>query len=205
MTNIIQPQFRTGPRCYLRPLDPRTDTERCYLWMNDPEVTRWLLRHTHIPYPAEASWVADVAKERPTTHHVFALVLREHDTHIGTVGVHDIDWLDRTGTSGWVIGAKEHWRNGYGFEAVMLLLRYAFTGLNLRKINSSAFAPNVGSNRIHEKCGYHEAGRRRLQFFRDGSYHDEVIWELFAEDHARVWEAHRPQFEQPHIDCAREP
>ncbi|MBI4433630.1 GNAT family N-acetyltransferase [Candidatus Uhrbacteria bacterium] len=191
MAKDTQPEFRSGARLALRPLDPRTDTERCYAWMNDPEVTRWLLRHTPIPFPAQQTWITEITKERPHTDFVFAVVLREDGTHIGNVGLHRIEYVDRTGSTGWVIGSKEHWKRGYGFEAVMLLLRYAFTGLNLRKVTSATVAPNLGSNRIHEKCGYTETGRRRAQFFRDGAYYDEVLWELFAEDHARTWEQHR--------------
>lgn len=186
MLEITHPKFIVGKRLYLRPLDPRTDTERCYGWMNDREVTQWLLRHTPIPFPAQQRWIEDITKERSTTDFVFAVVLREGDVHIGNVGLHRIDWIDRTASTGWVIGEKSEWKKGYGFEAVALMLGYAFTSLNLRKITSATIAPNTASSRIHEKCGYQKIGTRQQQFFRDGAYHDEFLWEVFAEDFARV-------------------
>lgn len=183
----MRTQFIVGKRLYLRPVE-EGDLDRYYRWMNDRDVTRTILRHLPMPRGAQEAWVKQRSTEPPTTDFVFAVVLREGDEHIGTVGIHRVDWIDRTASMGWVIGAKEYWRRGYGFEAVMLALHYAFTGLNLRKVTSATLAMNIASNRIHEKCGYREVGRRREQFFRDGAYYDEILFELFAEDFARVWE-----------------
>ncbi|MDO8425834.1 MAG: GNAT family N-acetyltransferase [bacterium] len=183
-------QFLIGQRLYLRPIE-QNDIDRCYVWMNDRAVTRTLLRHIPIPHGAQNEWIQSHIAKRPTTGFTFAIVLNSSNEHIGNCGIEGIDWIDRTGTTGWVIGAKECWGQGYATEAVMLLLHYGFTGLNLRKITSAIIADNIASNRVHEKCGYREAGRYRKQFFRDGVYIDEILFELFAEDFMQVWEQHR--------------
>lgn len=180
-----------GKQLYLRPVDPRTDAERYYRWMNDPEVTRWLLHQPPMPYPAEIAYLEHATKERPTTDYVFAIVLAADDAHIGSVGIHRIDWISRTGGTGLMIGAREHWRKGYGFAAKMLALRFAFQTLGLRKVISGAIAGNTASRGNLEKQGYREIGRRRAHIFRHGTFHDEILFELFAEEFAAVWERHR--------------
>ncbi|MDO8463429.1 MAG: GNAT family N-acetyltransferase [bacterium] len=185
-------QFLMSKRLYLRPVEIE-DLDRYYRWMNDRAVTRTLLRHTPLPRGAEEAWIRACTMERPSTDFVFAVVLAETREHIGTVGLHEINWIDRTGTTGWFIGEKEHWGKGYATEAVLLMLHYAFTGLNLRKITSQTIASNIASNRVHEKCGYRECGRSHAQVFRDGQYVDELLFELFAEEFAAVWERHAPR------------
>ncbi len=185
MTEIVHPRFLEGKRLYLRPSHV-DDAERYYRWLNDREVTRWLLRQTPITLAAEESWLKRTCEQDPREDFHFAITLAEGDCHIGAVGLHRVNWIDRTASAGWLIGEKDEWKKGYGSEAVVLMLRYAFTGLGLRKVTSATLAPNVGSNRIHEKCGYQKIGTRRQHFFRDGALHDEFLWELFAEEFARV-------------------
>ena len=188
-TNVVR--CIEGRNLYLRPIDPRTDAERYYRWMNDPEVTRWLLHPLPMPYSAEVRYLESVTSERPTTDYVFAIVLHENDEHIGSVGIHRIDWISRTGSNGIMIGAPQHWRKGYGFTAKMLILRFAFQTLGLRKVASSVLAGNIASRQNLLKQGYREIGRRRAQFLRDGVFHDEILMELFAEEFANVWERYR--------------
>ncbi|MFH1430309.1 MAG: GNAT family N-acetyltransferase [Candidatus Uhrbacteria bacterium] len=181
-----QTVYIRGPQVSLRPIEPG-DTERYYRWMNDRDVTQWLGFNLPIPIEAERAWVDRYAKERPTDNHVLAVILNDTGDHIGTVGLHGIHWIDRVAETGWMIGAKEHWRKGCGSEMVMLILRYAFATLNLRKVVSSALATNVGSNRIHERCGYRLIGQRRAHVYRNGVYVDMNLYELFAEDFDRAW------------------
>ena len=54
---------------------------------------------------------------------------------IGTVGFDRIDYINKVGTLGIMIGEKENRENGYGTEAINLLLDYGFNYLNLNSIN----------------------------------------------------------------------
>lgn len=183
MSDIVHPRFLTGKRVYLRP-SHIDDAERYYHWLNDREVTRWLLRQTPITLAAEEAWLKRTCEQDPREDFHFAITLVEGDRHIGAVGLHHVNWIDRHASTGWLIGEKDEWKKGYGFEAVSLALQYAFGTLGLRKVTSATLAPNVGSNRIHEKCGYKRIGVRQQHFLRDGALQDEILWELFAEKFA---------------------
>ncbi len=45
------------------------------------------------------------------------------------------------------------WRKGYGFEAALFWRDYAFSEMNIEKLNATAHVDNVGSNKILQKIG----------------------------------------------------
>jgi RimJ/RimL family protein N-acetyltransferase len=108
---------------------------------------------------------------------------------IGTMGIHGIDYRHGIATTGALIGEPEYWGKGYGSEAKMLLLEYAFNTLNLRKINSEVIAYNERSTQYSLKCGYKIEGRRRLEHFAKGEYWDVIQLAVFREDWQPLWEA----------------
>lgn len=70
------------------------------------------------------------------------------------------------------IGEKEYWGSGYGFEAVNVLLTYAFLEQNIHRISLNVFAFNERAIRLYERIGFQQEGRSREAIFRDGRYHD---------------------------------
>ena len=90
-----------------------------------------------------------------------------------------INYVDGTAETGTVIGEKEFWGKGYGMVAKILLLRFAFLQLNLRKIYSRAVAFNGRSLRYSQKCGYKVEARLKNDRYCDGTYHDMVILSVY--------------------------
>ncbi len=107
------------------------------------------------------------------------------------MGIHRINWKDRTATTGAVIGEKAYWGKGYGSEAKKLLLDYAFNELNLRKICSGALAFNGRSQAYSKKCGYEVEGVLKQHIFKNGEYHDLVQLAVFKEQWLPLWKKFR--------------
>jgi len=97
----------------------------------------------------------------------------------------------RVATTGAVIGEKDCWNKGYGTDAKMALLEYAFNTLNLRKIMSSVIAFNGRSKRYSEKCGYRVEGRIRAWHFKNGRYWDEMIMSVTKSQWLAAFERYR--------------
>lgn len=112
---------------------------------------------------------------------------KSNHTPIGTIGLHNIDWRNRYCTTGALIGEKEYWGKGYGTEAKLLLLKYAFDTLGLEKICSNVLAINPRSKAYLKKTGYREEGCRRRQFLVDGKKVDDFIMAIFKEDFEPIW------------------
>ena len=180
--------FLKGNKVILRPLRKETDLEHTTRWINDPEVNVFLSFFMPMSHQEESEFFDNLPKRKEDI--VFAI-----DTHdgefIGLMGIHRINWKDRTATTGAVIGEKKYWGKGYGTDAKMILLDYAFNTLNLRKICSSVIAYNKRSLQYNLHCGYKVEGIRRKQFFRKGKYWDEVELGLFKNEWLPYWKKYQ--------------
>ncbi len=171
--------FLKGKKTILRPLRRSTDFELCLRWINDPEVNQYLYVHLPVTEKKEEEWFDNFANN---PNEIVLGVETLDGKLIGTMGLHRISSKDRTAVTGALIGEKEYWGKGYGTDAKMTLLDYAFNTLNLRKINSSVYAFNKRSLKYNLKCGYKIEGVRKKQIFRKGEYHDEILIAVFKED-----------------------
>ncbi|MCI0330170.1 MAG: GNAT family N-acetyltransferase [candidate division Zixibacteria bacterium] len=180
--------FLKGKKTILRPLRKATDFELCLRWINDPEVNQYLLVHFPVTEKKEEEWFDKVANN---PKEVILGIETLDGKLIGTMALHNINGKDRTAATGALIGEKKYWGKGYGTDAKMTLLDYAFNTLNLRKINSSVYAFNKRSLKYNLKCGYKIEGVRKKQIFRNGKYNDEIIIAVFKEDWLPFWKKYR--------------
>ena len=177
--------FLEGKRLYLRP-SCKEDVPYFLVWINDEEVRQYLNRQVPL---TEAEEVEHLEESRKKKNNVFLVIIdKKSKRPIGCMGLHDIDWKDRRATTGAVIGDKRFWNRGYGTEAKMLLLNYAFNTLNLRKICSAVLSFNKRSQTYNRKCGYRVEGVLKKQVFINGAYCDFVMMGLFKEDWLPLWE-----------------
>lgn len=182
--------FRPGKKVYLRPLE-EGDLHRLYRWINDPEVSIFLDQTFPLPLVYEAEFLKK-SMTRPAfpTDIIFAICLNEDDRHIGVMGLHRIRYDHGTASTGSFIGEKDLWGQGYGFDAKMILLDFAFNTLRLRKVTAGAKAFNGRSLGFNAKCGYREEGRRVGQFLVKGEFVDEIITAVFREMWLPLWEVY---------------
>ena len=172
--------FLRGRKTILRPICKETDLESFLRWMNDQRVTRYLNRMFPIGAVEEAEILDNMARQN---EHSISLAITTLDgTLIGSMGLHGINWKDRTATTGAAIGDPEYWGGGYGTDAKMSLLDYAFHTLNLRRIKSDVIAFNERSQRYNLRCGYKIEGVRRREKFIEGRYYDIIEFGLFKKD-----------------------
>ncbi len=176
--------FLRGKRIVLRPLRKETDLESALRWINDPEVRLYIRAMFPQTAASESEWFDSLLKRQ---NDVVLGIETNEGVLIGTMGIHNINWLDRTATTGAIIGEKQYWGKGYGTDAKMTLLKYAFETLGLRKINSAAYGFNGRSVAYSLRCGYRIEGRRRKQLFRNGRFHDEIFLGVSYEEWKRAY------------------
>ncbi len=97
---------------------------------------------------------ADRLKER--RRYALAVCLKQTGKLIGLVTL-TLDEELPVGRIGYVIG-MEHWRQGFGSEAVNGLVRFAFLGLELHRLFAETDEKNLPSARVLEKCGFRREG-----------------------------------------------
>jgi RimJ/RimL family protein N-acetyltransferase len=162
-----------GKLVRLRALEP-TDAERAYHWINDREVTQFLMARYPWSLVAEKQFLEEAAKQNTYEEGRFAIDTRD-GTHIGMCGLHRGRPEDRKTTLGIMIGDKSYWSKGHGTDAILTLLRYAFQQLNMNRVDLHVFEFNDRAIACYKKCGFVEEGRLREEYFQDGRY-----WDLVA-------------------------
>ncbi len=180
--------FLKGKKVILRPLNKKTDLTSCLQWINDPEVNYFLGWCLPQSEAQEEEWFNKIGKDDKNI--VFAIETLE-GRYIGNIGLHNINWKDRTAMTGTVIGEKDLWGKGYGTDAKMLLLSFAFNTLNLEKICSEAFEFNERSRSYNLKCGYKEEGRKRSQMFKNGRRWDVIMLGVLRKEWLPIWERYQ--------------
>lgn len=78
-------------------------------------------------------------------------------------------------------------RQGYGREAVVLVLRYLFGERRYQKCTVGAYGFNDGSVAFHEALGFKIEGRIRRAHFALGTYHDEIVLGITTEEFEKLW------------------
>jgi len=182
--NIV---FLSGKKTNLRPVS-REDIPKILVWINDPEVRQFVSSVVPTTQKFEEDWVDGLCKDKDNV----VLVIETKDgVAIGLMGLHRINWVNRVATTGALIGDKEYWGKGFGSDAKMALLEYAFNTLNLHRINSDVIAFNERSLNYSLRCGYQIKGKKRQAMFRHGKYWDRIELGLLREDWIPVWEKYQ--------------
>lgn len=136
----------------LRPIR-MSDAERCFTWVNDPEVARYLgLTQAPATVAEEKAWIGKVLGEKDQQR-VF-VIEDEEGRGIGTCGLRGIDREAGYALLGIVIGERRRWDRGYGTAATRALVGYAFGELGLGEVRLSCHPSNRRAVRCYEKAGF---------------------------------------------------
>ncbi len=173
-------EFLSGKRVYLRPLE-KDDLPRIQKWANDPEIRRLSGEVTPMNGAHAEAFYNRVVDDHERAW--FVVVVRQGDRPIGEAGLLRMFPAWRTTDLSIVLGEKDAWRQGYGSEAMRLLLEYAFGHLNFHRVAIGVVGFNENALRFYEKAGFKNEGIQRDGYFYDGKYYDFVMMSLLEEDY----------------------
>jgi RimJ/RimL family protein N-acetyltransferase len=98
------------------------------------------------------------------------------------VGLFKANYIYRNAEIGIFIGETEYWGNGFGTEAINMILDYAFNTLNFRKIIAEVNETNIQSLEMFKKVGFVEEGHLKEMEFIDGEWTDLKWFGIFKKD-----------------------
>ena len=177
----------------------KTDTEEIYLkipgekelegnwhdWLNDLDVTKY--QNKGIFYNTREKQREYCNKMANSENDVlFAIIDKETDTHIGCVGLHNIDWVHRSANLGIIIGEKRFWDRGYGKKAWNMITYHGLFVLNLHRIYADVMVENVASIICAEYSGFRREGVVLDKYFKNGEYHDAVMLSVLKKEFIKV-------------------
>lgn len=173
---IIKSIFRLPPRIeterlILRAVGPG-DKYDMFEYASDREVTKYL---TWCPHPSlnyTKRYIESVcAAYRNGTFFDFAVELKAKRKMIGTCGFTSFDYRNNSCEVGYVLNPRYR---GYSLapEAVLAVMRFAFTTLKAHRVFARYMEGNDASRRVMEKCGMAYEGTAKGALFLDGNYVD---------------------------------
>jgi len=171
-----------GKRVRLRAVE-RSDLPKFHDWLNDPQVTEGLSIYLPLSMMDEEKWF-DKAMQAEPEQRPLAIEIREDQAwqQVGNASLFNLEWTSRCAELGIFIGDKSRWDQGYGTEALELILQHGFNTLNLNRIYLRVYATNPRAKRSYEKAGFVLEGTLRQAVYRHGKYVDIYMMSVLRSD-----------------------
>lgn len=171
-----------GDRIYLSPKGTSDEEiEKFTEWMNDFRVTDYTGKTGKIiTLLGEKEWFEKSARSEANRN--FNIVELNSDKLIGTIGLENFNWIARSAVLGIFIGDEEFRSNGYGTEAIKLLLEFGFKYLNLHSIRLDLLSVNERAHKCYLKCGFKDVGKSREEIFLNGKYYDKLHMDILESE-----------------------
>jgi RimJ/RimL family protein N-acetyltransferase len=123
----------------------------------------------------------DLERESPDSI-FFGIRTLEGDQLVGFIALFDLYWNQGDTLVAIAIGEREYWGQGYGTDAMRLLLRYAFLELNLHRVGLIVFEYNPRAIASYEKAGFILEGRVRGMIQREGRRWDWLMMGILRKE-----------------------
>tara|TARA_R110002073_G_scaffold8207_7_gene45926 strand:+ start:36428 stop:36949 length:522 start_codon:yes stop_codon:yes gene_type:complete len=166
-----------GKHIQLRALEPE-DLEFLYQIEND--VNFWEVSHTQVPFSKF------LLKQYLENAHLdiyeakqLRLIIEEKETKtpIGMIDLFDFNPQHQRAGIGIMIASKFQ-DHGFASESMKLLIEYSFQRLNMHQLYANITPENTKSIALFSKCGFEKVGEKRDWLLIDGSYKNELIFQL---------------------------
>jgi RimJ/RimL family protein N-acetyltransferase len=153
-------------------------------WYGDPEIWR-LTSWAASPLSPSAVERLFEDREHSPTDDSFAIHLKGEEEPIGVISLMNISEANDSAELSVIVGHPEDRHQGYGAEAIALILRYGFEDLGLNRVGLSVFEFNEDAISTYEKLGFRKEGRLRKAVKRDDAFHDAILMGISRSE----WEA----------------
>ncbi len=157
-------------------------------WRNDLEIQKFLSGNfRYVSLEIEKEWVKQ--KMMNNTKEIYLSICINDDTRkmIGYVSINDIDYVNRSAHGGGIIIGDKQYRDGeIRHEVGMMVRELAFDHLNLNRFTGACLAVHKTSRIMMEAYGFQLEGLKRQAVYKNGVYHDQLIFSLLRDDYYRL-------------------
>jgi RimJ/RimL family protein N-acetyltransferase len=174
----------TGDRVVLRPLGPE-HADAMLASTRDPELRRLTGTHTEFDRDTIERWVGSRGEHVDRLD--LAIHRRDDDAFLGELALTGFEPADEVVAIRIALASTGLRGQGYGSEAMALVLDYAFDVVGVHRVELDVYAYNEGAIRAYERLGFVHEGRLREVLLWDGERHDALVMSLLRPE----WEAAR--------------
>lgn len=163
--------------CSLHPLEEKY-SEVLFNWRNDERIFKWCRQHDLLTEQSHKTWFIKNQTDPKTK--MYLIKTSEYSVPIGVCGFTDIDLINQRAEFSLYI-APAHHKQGYGREALQLLLWHGFRAYPFKIIYGESFDNNPAIE-MFLKLGFKKEGIRRDFYFRDGKHIDAHLFSIKKEE-----------------------
>lgn len=173
--------FLTTPRLLLRPLAD-ADAPAVFAIFSHPEVMRYWSSPPFTDMAQAERLVRDSQESHATSgYRQFGIVRQSDAALLGTCTFFAFHTASRRAEMGYALG-RPFWGVGYMHEALTALVDYAFTALDLHRLEADIDPRNTASARTLERLGFRYEGLGRERWIVEGEISDTAWYGLLARE-----------------------
>ena len=167
-----------GENIYLRALEPE-DLDFIYHIENDEDI--WEVSNTITPYSRFLikQYLENAHQDIYEAKQLRLVICKcNNDAVVGLIDLFDFDATSRRAGIGIVIQNEINRNNGFGKEALSLVVKYAFVQLQLHQLYANIGIDNKASQMLFTSIGFEKMGVKKDWNFVNNSFKDEFFYQL---------------------------
>jgi len=174
----------TGELVRLSAMDAEEAGKAFSRWGRDSEYIRLFNSNATrlVSANKEKQWIEKELEEQSINQHWFSIRKLDDNALLGEVDLYVHNWTARDTFVGIGLGERDFWGKGYGTDAMKVILRYAFTEINMKRVSLGVFEYNPRAIRSYEKTGFRHEGRIRGLLNKEGKRWDMLNMSILREE-----------------------
>lgn len=120
----------------------------------------------------------------------FAIVYKTENKVIGSIEIMEIedDYFEIDKSSAKEIGmllSPKYWGQGIMTEAMQTVVKYCFEYLNLENVVAGFYSPNIGSQKVQQKCGFveYKTMKNTRRWYQTNKLCDSIFTKITKQDY----------------------
>ena len=166
------------------------DLPLLHKWANDPEI-QLIMGSGYFPSSKQfhKKWFDSLQDDKLNQR--FAIEAPD----VGLIGLSslvDINWRNNRAWHGVMLGDVDTRGKGYGVDAVMATMKYAFDEMHLERLDGQMIEYNTRSVKFYcEKLGWKKEGVCRRWYYTQGRYWDKIVVGITRQDYLDLLEKNK--------------
>ena len=166
-----------GKHIFLRALEPE-DIDFVYEIENDESI--WEISNTITPYSRYLlkEYLEHAHKDIFEVKQLRLVISSYNNETLGLIDIFDFDISNRKAGLGLLIKSNEKRNNGFGSEALQLVINYCFTHLGLHQLYCNIAEDNIASLNLFKKFKFEIVGLKKDWNLVNDEYKNEYLLQL---------------------------
>lgn len=169
------PTLQTS-RLKLTPLSKSFLSKKYVKWMNDKDIVKYMQSGGNYSIEKLSDYLDEVELK---PKYFWAITVKSCEVHIGNIKIDPIDFKNKFGEYGIMVGDKNFWGKGFAKEASEEVIRFCFQELDLRKINLGVHSINDDAVNLYKKLGFVIEGHFKKHVAFEGRFIDIFRMSIF--------------------------